>query len=379
MDFTVSSEQMEYRQEIIDLAKSYLNDRELLEKFSFDMWKKVADFGLFGVVIGEEYGGLGESYLTAALIFEALGYSCLNNGLIFAINNHIWVATNLIYLYGSKVLKDKYIGDMVEGKTIGAIAITEAEAGTDALSMTTTAVEDGNDYIINGSKVFISNGPIADIFIVFAVTNTTPRKNITAFVVERDFIGVSTGHDLEKMGLGGCPTSELILNNCRVPKENILGRYNMGNAILFGALEWERCYEFVPNIGTMQRIMEKCIEHLQTRKQFGRPIGENQSLSNKIAEMKISIEMSRMMMYKIAWQKDEGKTAFSDTSIFKYYVSNAYIKTCRDAIQIFGGYGYSKEYDYERELRDALGSSIYSGTNEIQLNTIYNMASGIQV
>lgn len=375
MDFSITEEQLCLREEVINFAGNNLNEKNSLEKFTKQMWDKVSEFGLHGLVIGEEYGGLGESYTTAAIIFEALGYSCRNNGLIFAINNHVWVATNLIYLYGSKYLKDKYVLSMVEGKKIGAIAITEAEAGSDALSMTASAVKSGDNYIINGSKAFISNGPIAHIFIVFAVTQEEPVKKITAFVIEKDFEGVFVGQDLEKMGLGGCPTSEVVLNNCKVPQENILGKINFGENILFAALEWERCFEFVPNIGTMQRIMEKSVEHLNTRKQFGKNIGSFQSLSNKISEMKIAIEMSKNMLFKITWLKDKGKSAFTDTSIFKYYVSNAYIKTCREAIQIFGGYGYTKEYDYERELRDAIASSIYSGTNEMQLNTIYNVLS----
>lgn len=379
MDFKITTDQLKLKNEIIKFSNDYLNNIETLEKFEHDTWKRISEFGLFGLTIGEEYGGLGETYTTAAIAFEALGYACKNNGLIFAINNHIWVSTQMIYLYGTKELKDKYVADMVQGKKIGAIAITEVEAGTDAMSMRTYAKEDEDTYILNGSKMFISNAPIADVFIVFAVTKSEPVQKITAFVVEKSFEGVSVGKDIEKMGLGACPTAELILNNCRVPKKNILGSFNSGSRILFAGLEWERIFEFVPNIGTMQRIMEQCIKHVNTRKQFGRAIGTNQSLSNKIAEMAIAIEMSRNMLYKITWQKDQKKSSFMESSIFKYYVSSAYVKTCRDAIQIFGGYGYTKEYGLERELRDAIGSTIYSGTNEMQLNTIYSLVSTLNI
>lgn len=374
MDFSITKEQKAYRQEIIDFARENLNDSRYLEEFSSEMWRSVSEFGLLGITLDEEYGGLGESYETAAIVFETLGYACKNNGFIFVINNHIWVSQNIIGLYGSKELKDKYLPIMVTGEKIGAIAITEAESGSDAFSMTTNAVEDGEDYILNGAKMFISNGPIADIFIVFAVTQETPKK-ITAFVVERDFEGVSTGKDIEKMGLNACPTSELILDHVRVPKENILGKLNNGGSIITGALEWERCFEFAPHIGVMQRIMEECIKQANGRKQFNRPISENQAVSHKIAEMQASIEMARLMLYKIAWLKDCKRSAYLETSIFKLYVSENYIKTCRDAIQIFGAYGYTKEYDMERELRDALACSIYSGTNEMQKNTIYSMAN----
>ncbi len=370
MDFNISEEQNLFRQETIRFAKENLNDPNTLESFSPDMWKKVSDYGLLGITIDEKYGGLNESYTTAAIVFDALGYACKNNGLIFVINNHIWVSQNLIYLYGSDLLKEKYLYDMVQGKRIGAIAITEANSGSDALSMVTTAVEDGNNYILNGSKMFISNGPIADIFVVFAKTGD---KRYTAFVVEREFEGFKVCPNIEKMGLGGCPTSEIIFNNCKVPKENILGNLNQGAFLMNLALEWERCYEFVPHIGVMQRIMENCVEHVNTRIQFGKQLSEYQAVTHKISDMKMAIEMSRLMLYKIAWLKDHGKTAYVETSIFKVFVSEHYIQTCRDAIQIFGAYGYTKEYDYERELRDALACSIYSGTNEMQRNTIFNM------
>lgn len=176
MDFGISTDQKEYQKEIIEFARNNLNDDNYLEEFSFDMWKKVSDFGILGVRVGEEYGGLNESNLTAALILEALGYACKNSGFIFTINNHIWVAQNLIYFFGTELLKNKYVADMVAGKKIGCMAITEAEAGSDAFAMSTKAEEKEDYYILNGSKIFISNGPIADIFIVFAVTESEPKK-----------------------------------------------------------------------------------------------------------------------------------------------------------------------------------------------------------
>lgn len=375
MDFTITREQRQFKKEIVEFAQNNLNVDEFLEKYSPDMWKKISDFGFLGLTIDEEYGGLGESYLTAALAIEALGYGCKNNGFIFVVMNHMWVCQNLIYLYGTEALKKKYLEETVCGEKIGAIAITEAESGSDALSMKIRAEEKEDCYVLNGSKMFISNGPIADVFIVYAVTQEEPAHKISAFVVEKKFVGVKTGKDIEKMGLGACPTSELILDNVCVPKENVLGPLHSGAVLMTTALEWERFYEFVPHIGVMQRIMERCIEQAKSRKQFSRPIEEYQAISHKIAEMKISIEMARQMMYKIAWLKDKGKSAYEETSIFKIFVSENYIKTCRDAMQIFGAYGYSKEYEIERELRDALACSIYSGTNEMQKNTIYNMAT----
>lgn len=372
MNFLLSEEQEQYRQEFMKYAYQNLNREEYNTTFSKELWKKISRFGMFGLNISEEYGGMGESFLTAAVAFEALGYACKNNGLIFTINNHIWVAQNLIYLYGTEKLKNKYIRDMVNGDLIGAFALTEAQTGSDAFNMSTKAVREGDEYFLTGTKMFISNGPIADIFIVFALTN---NKKFTAFVVEKKFSGVKTGKDIEKMGLDACPTCELILDNCRVPAENVLGHIDLGANIASAALEWERCYEFAPHVGAMQRIMEKCIEHANTRKQFNKLLNEYQGVTHKIADMQVCIEMSRLMLYKIAWLKDQGKSAYLETSIFKLYLSENYVKTCQNAMQIFGAYGYTKEYELEKEMRDALASTIYSGTSEIQRNTIFNIAS----
>jgi alkylation response protein AidB-like acyl-CoA dehydrogenase len=372
MDFILTEEQEQYKQEFIKFANQNLNKEEYNSSFPKELWRKIANFGMLGLTVGEEYGGMGESYLTAAIAFEALGYACKNNGLIFTINNHIWVAQNLIYLYGTERLKDKYVRRMAEGELIGAFALTEAQTGSDAFHMSARAVREGDEFLLTGSKMFISNGPIADIFIVFALTNA---NKFTAFVVERNFPGVRTGKDIDKMGLEACPTSELILDNCRVPAENVLGHIDSGANVASAALEWERCYEFAPHVGVMQRIMEKCIEHAGTRRQFKKLLNEYQGVTHKIADMQVCIELSRIMLYKIAWLKDQGKSAYLETSIFKLYLSENYIKTCQNAMQIFGAYGYTREYELEREMRDALASTIYSGTSEIQRNTIFHIAS----
>lgn len=371
MEFALSKEQKEYRREIIGFAKEYLNDESNIEVFSYDLWKRVSEFGLLGITIDEKYGGLHESYQTAAVAFEALGYACKDNGFIFVINNHIWVCQNMISLFGSEQLKEKYLACMVCGDKIGAIAITEAEAGSDAFSMSTVAVKVEGGYQINGNKMFISNGPIADVFLIFAKLENADGDKIGAFVIEKSFEGVSTGPYIEKMGLNACPTSELILDNVFVSEENVLGKVENGANILTNAIEWERCFEFVPHIGAMQRIMEKCNQYANERMQFGKSIKEYQAVSHKIADMKIRIEMAKLLMMKIAWLKDRGKSAFSEVSMFKVYVSENYIQTCKDAMQIFGAYGYTKEYGLEREMRDALACSVYSGTNEIQRNTIF--------
>lgn len=370
MNFGYTEEQNEYRSEIIKFANKNLNNHDYT-KFNQDLWKKIADFGFLAFNVGEQYGGLEESYLTTAICLEALGYACEDNGFIFVINNHLWVAQNLISIYGTDVIKDKYLKKMVSGDCIGCFALTEAEAGSDALSMTTVAEEVEDGFILNGNKIFISNAPIADLFVVIAKTK---KDKYTAFVVEKEFEGVSIGKTIEKMGLESCPFSEVIFDHCKVPKENIIGNIDGGSFIMAAALEWERCFEFASHIGTMQRIMEQCISYARKRKQFKKPIAEFQGVSNKIADMKVAIEMSRCMLHRIALLKDNDMSAFKESAIFKLYVSENYVQVCQNAIQIFGGYGYSKEYGFERELRDAMGSVIYSGTSEIQRDTIFKMS-----
>lgn len=193
---------------------------------------------------------------------------CKNNGFVFAINNHIWVSQNMIYLYGSNYLKDKYLHDMVSGKTIGTIGITESESGSDALNMNTKAEFINGFYILNGNKIFISNGPIVDIFVVFAITESNSTKKITGFVIQKDFDGVSIGKNIEKMGLNACPMCELLFDNVKILPNNIFGKLSCGSNILTVVLEWERCFEFTPYIGVMQRIMEESIKHTRARKQY---------------------------------------------------------------------------------------------------------------
>ncbi len=375
MDFALTEEQRQLRQEIVNFAIDNLNKEDELDCFTVETWNKIAEFGLFGLNVSEEYGGMEESYLTSAIAIEALGYGCINNGLVFAVNNHIWVGLNLIHQFGSEYLKKKYLPPMVAGELIGAIAITEANSGSDAHAMLTVAVDDQDDYILNGSKMFISNGTIADVFIVFAKLGSSQSDPITVFVVEKSFEGVKVGKDIEKMGLNSCPMAEVVFMNCRIPKVNVLGSINKGRNIMASALEWERCYEFACHVGAMQRVMEKCMTYVNQRKQFNKYLSEYQAITHKIANMKMNIELSRLMLYKIAWMKDLKKNAFMETSIFKLFVSESYISACKDAMQIFGAYGYTKEYGLEREMRDALACSVYSGTNEMQRNTIYTMAT----
>lgn len=372
MDFLITDEQKEYIKEVICFAKENLNDESGQDSFSPEMWEKISEFGFLGISADPQYGGLGESYLTAALMTEALGYACENNGFTFVVNNHIWVALNLIDQFGSLELKTKYLTKLIEGELIGAFALSESEAGSDAMSMLSFAQPVEGGFLVNGNKMFISNGPIADLFV--AVVKTGEAGKMTAFVVEKNFPGVKVGSGIEKMGLDACPISEVQMKDVFIPQENILGRVDLGTAVMTSALEWERCYEFAPHVGSIKRIIEWCMAYTTERKQFGQPIKNFQAVSHKIADMQVAYELARNMLYKVAWLKDQGKSAFREAAIFKLFVSEHYVRTCQSALQIFGAYGYTKEYPIERELRDALACTIYSGTSEVQRNTIFNLA-----
>ncbi|MFC3745646.1 acyl-CoA dehydrogenase family protein [Paenibacillus sp. GCM10012306] len=371
MNYTLTQEQKELRDEVIRFTSARLNDPNERGGFSHKLWNRVSEFGLLSLNLPEEYSGMNQNYLTAAVVYEALGYACENNGLVFAINNHVWVCQQLIYLYGSQRLKNKYLPRMARGEMIGAIAITEPDAGSDAYSMRTAASKQEDGYVLSGNKMFISNGTVADIFVVFTKAGLDNR--LTAFIVEKSFDGIEIGQDIEKMGLEGCPMAEVSFTDCTIPTENILGEVGFGDHILRDALELERCYEFAPHVGAMQRVMERCLQYVDEREQFGRKLSAYQAVTHKIADMRMKIELSKLMLYKIAALRDNGKNTYMETSIFKLFVSEAYIKTCQDAMQIFGAYGYTKEYGLEQELRDAMASTIYSGTSEMQRNTIFTL------
>jgi alkylation response protein AidB-like acyl-CoA dehydrogenase len=287
--------------------------------------------------------------------------------LIFSINAHMWTSEIPILTFGTEAQKRKYLPKLATGEWVGNNAMTEPEAGSDAYSLRTRAERKGDYYILNGSKTFVSNAPIADVLIVFA--NVDPAKGpagVSAFLVEKGTPGFSISRKLHKMGLRTSPMAELSFVDCEVPAENLLGKEGSGQAVFTTSMEWERICIMASHLGGMQRLIETCTRYARDRKQFGRPIGKFQSIANKIAEMEVRLETSRLVLYKAAWLKKQGKHALREASIAKLYVSEASVQTSLDAIQIHGGYGYMAEFEIERELRDAVAGTIYSGTSEIQ-------------
>jgi alkylation response protein AidB-like acyl-CoA dehydrogenase len=371
LDFSWNEEQLALRSSIISFAKKELNDslieQDRDEGFNWEGWKKCAAMGLHGLPVPQEYGGQGADILTTAGALEALGYGCRDNGLIFSINAHMWSAEIPFLKFGTEVQKRRYLPKLVSGRWVGVHAMTEPMSGSDAFSLKSRAERKGDRYVINGSKTFITNAQIADLLIVFA--NLDPAKGasgITGFIVEKGTPGLTVSKKLHKMGLRTSPMAELALVDCEVPAENVLGKEGAGTAIFTASMEWERICILASHLGAMQRLLETCVKYARERKQFGQAIGKFPAIANKVAEMDIRLETARLVLYKAAWLKKQGKHPLREAAIAKTYVSEACIQTCMDAIQIHGGYGYMTEYEIERELRDAIAGKIYSGTTEIQ-------------
>ncbi len=375
MDFSLTDEQINFKKTAIEFAGRELNndvkEREKNSEFNMDGWKKCAGFGVHGLAMPEKYGGLGLDILTCILTMEGLGYACRDSGLLFALNSHIWTCESPVLKFGTEEQKEKYLPALINGALIGGHAMTEPDYGSDAYGIKCKAEKKGNKYILNGTKMFITNAPIADILLVFAVTDEKKGfAGISVFIVEKDFYGFSVGKPLNMMGLKTCPMGEVILEDCEVPEENRLGKEGAGSAIFNSEMEWERSCLFATHLGAMEKELEECINYSKVRHQFGKPIGKYQSISNKIAEMRVRIELSRLILYKVAWMKSQGKRVPVESAISKLYISESYVENSLEALQIHGAYGYSTELDFERHLRDSIAGKIYSGTSEIQKNII---------
>jgi len=375
MDFSLTEDQLDFKKAAIEFAGRELNlgakQREMNREFNQAGWEKCAEFGIHGLPLPQKYGGLEMDLLTCIAAMEGLGYGCCDGGLLFSLNSHIWTCEMPILKFGTDEQKNKYLPGLANGSLKGGHAMTEPDFGSDAFGIKCKAEKKGKNYILNGTKTFITNAPQADILLVFAVTDATNRfAGLSVFLVEKTFPGFSVGKREELMGLKTCPLGEVILQDCEVPEENRLGGEGAGAAIFNSEMEYERSCLFATHLGAMEKILEECIDYAKVREQFGKPIGSNQSISHKIADMKVRVELSRLILYKAAWMKAQGKRAPIESAIAKLYISESYVQNCLDAIQIHGGYGYSTELDFERHLRDSVAGKIYSGTSEIQKNII---------
>ena len=371
MEFSLSAEQLELKEAATAFARAKLNQdlakREETGEFSYEAWQACAAFGIQGLPVPVELGGAGSDILTTVLVMEALGYGCQDNGLIFSLNAQMWSIELPLVKFGAPAQQQAYLPGLVSGELIGVHAMTEPESGSDAFSMRTRVERDGDDYVLNGTKLYITNAPVADVVLVFAChPGRAKMAGISAFFVEKGTPGFTVSRSLEKMGLRTSPMGEVVLDDCRIPAANRLGSEGAGMAIFNSSMAYERSCILASALGAMQRQLETSIEYARERKQFGQSIGKFQGVSDKVADMYLRLEAARLLVYQVAWLAQQGKPALIEAAAAKLFTSEAWVQSSLDAIQIHGAYGYMKEAGIERDLRDAVAGKIYSGTSEIQ-------------
>lgn len=371
MDFNWSEDQARLRASVLEFARRDLNDgyaeRERDGVFDREGWTKCAQMGVHGLPVPEKYGGMGLDALTTVGVLESLGYGCLDNGLLFSINAHMWTLEMPILAFGTEQQKEHYLPRLCSGELIGGNAMSEPDSGSDAYNLRTTATRRGDSYVLEGSKLFVTNGSVADVLLVFANVDREKGANgVSAFLVDRGTPGLSVTKRVAKMGLSTSPMAELFFDGCAIPVEARLGKEGAGKNIFTHSMTWERGCILASAVGSMERLLDMSIRYAKERKQFGQPIGKFQLVATKIVDMKLRLESARHMLRHSAWLKDQRRSIFLEAALTKLAISDAWVKCAEDTLQIHGGYGYLKESEIERELRDAIGSRLYSGTSEIQ-------------
>jgi alkylation response protein AidB-like acyl-CoA dehydrogenase len=370
VDFDWSRESLNLRSEAVAFGES-LNEGVLDDdsegRFPAEKWQRLAEWGYFGNRVPPEFGGAGLDLLTGTLVAEGLGEGCRDGGLVFSAGVQAWVLTSGLLTYGTEDQKRRYLPNLAAGSTIGALAITEPETGSDAFAMRTRATRRDAGWSLAGRKTYITNGPAADLVICFAATGEGGALGgISVFLVETDTPGVERTASMGKMGLRTSPLGDLVLDDASVPDENVLGEIGAGALVFNELMEWERIWPSASQVGAMQRDLDEARAYSKERKAFGAPIATFQGISNRIVDMKVRLEAARLLVYRAASLKAQGRSALAESALAKLWVSESAVASGLDSIQVHGGYGYMSEAGIERRLRDAVGSRIYSGTSEMQ-------------
>ncbi|MGG6433163.1 acyl-CoA dehydrogenase [Anoxybacillus sp. D401a] len=376
MNFQLSEEHEMIRKMVRDFAKNEVAptaaERDEEERFDRAIFNKMAELGLTGIPWPEEYGGIGSDYLAYVIAVEELSKVCASTGV--TLSAHISLASWPIYKFGTEQQKQTYLRALATGEKLGAYGLSEPGAGSDVSSMKTRAVRDGDHYVLNGSKVWITNGGEAEIYIVFAVTDPEKKhRGISAFIVEKGTPGFSIGKKEKKLGIRSSPTTELIFEDCRIPKENLLGQEGEGFKIAMMTLDGGRNGIAAQAVGIAQGALDAAVEYAKGRVQFGKPIAEQQGIAFKLADMATAIEAARLLTYQAAWLESNGLPYGKESAMAKLFAGDTAMKVTVEAVQIFGGYGYTKDYPVERFMRDAKITQIYEGTQEIQRIVISRM------
>jgi acyl-CoA dehydrogenase len=370
MDFILNKDQRDLQQMVRDFAAHEIAPLaaqiDLTDEYPLELIKKkMGEVGLMGIPVPEEYDGVGADFVSYMLAIEEISYASASVGVILAV--HTSVGTMPILNFGSEEQKQKYVPRLAAGELIGAFGLTEPSAGSDAGSLRTRAVKEGDHYVINGSKVFITNGEVADTFIVFVSTNPQAGvKGVSAFIIERDTPGFSIGKKEHKMGMNGSGTVTLNFDNAIVPASQLLGKEGEGFKIAMSNLDGGRIGIGAQALGIARAAFDASVEYVKQREQFGKPIADFQAIQFMLADMATKIEASRLMIYRAATLREAKQPCSMEASMAKYYASDTAMYVTTEAVQLFGGYGYSKEYPVERFMRDAKVTQIYEGTNQIQ-------------
>ncbi|WP_195618993.1 acyl-CoA dehydrogenase [Clostridium paraputrificum] len=369
MDFELTREQQLVQQMVREFAvnevKPIAAEIDETERFPMENVQKMAKLGMMGIPFSKEVGGAGGDVLSYIIAVEELSKVCATTGVI--LSAHTSLCASVINEHGTTVQKEKYLADLCSGKKIGAFGLTEPGAGTDAAGQQTTAVLDGDHYVLNGSKIFITNGGVAETFIIFAMTDKSQgTRGISAFIVEKDFPGFSIGKLENKMGIRASSTTELIMEDCIVPKENLIGKEGKGFGIAMKTLDGGRIGIAAQALGIAEGAFEEAIAYMKERKQFGKPLYTKQGLQWYMAEMDVKIEAAKQLVYKAAMRKQNGQPYSIDAARAKLFAAEVAMDVTTKVVQIFGGYGYTKEYPVERMMRDAKITEIYEGTSEVQ-------------
>ncbi len=369
MNFSLTKEQELFQQMIRDFAENEVKplaaEIDEQERFPIETVEKMAKIGIMGIPIPKQYGGAGGNNLMYSMAVEELSAVCGTTGVIVSAHTSLCAAP--ILEHGTEEQKQKYLPKLASGEWIGAFGLTEPNAGTDAAGQQTTAIEDGDNYIINGSKIFITNAEYAHVYVIFAMTDKSQgTRGITAFIIEKDTPGFSIGKKEKKMGIRGSATCELIFENCVLPKTNMLGKLSKGFGVAMKTLDGGRIGIAAQALGLAQGAINETVKYVKERKQFGRAISAFQNTQFQLADMNTKTEASRMLVRKAAYKKDN-KIAYSvDAAMAKLYAAETAMEVTNKAVQLHGGYGYTREYPVERMMRDAKITEIYEGTSEVQ-------------
>jgi alkylation response protein AidB-like acyl-CoA dehydrogenase len=375
MDFALGGQQQHWHDAALRFAQEELTDdllgRDERREFWREGWRRCARFGIQGLPVPVEYGGRGMDLPVTIAAMEGLGYGCLDNGLIFALNASMWTNSIPILRFGTEEQKRRYLPRLCDGTLVGANGASEVEAGSDIFSMPARATRRDGGWVLDGAKTWVTSGPVADLFVCYATTD--PGKGvlgISAFLVPRDTPGFRVVREIKKMGVRTVPMGELSFEDCTLPAESLLGREGRGAEVFNCSMEWERGAILAATLGTMRRQLDRCLAHARGRKQFGKAIGKFQAVAHRIVAMRLRWETCRPLVYKIGWLKAQGKDATLEAAMAKLHVSECFVQNSLDAVQLFGASGFTCDLGVERELRDSVGSLIYSGTNDIQRNII---------